>query len=91
MKISLLGFMGTGKTSVGKLLAEEMELSFLDTDELIVESSGLEIPDIFDTYGEEHFRQLEKKVLKDTVNKNKEFVLSTGGGIVLSEDNRKLL
>ena len=57
--IVLVGFMGTGKTSVGKRLAERLEMLMIDTDDIIAEDSGMAIPDIFARYGEAHFRDLE--------------------------------
>ncbi|MFW6386468.1 MAG: shikimate kinase [Bacillota bacterium] len=91
MKITLLGFMGTGKSTVGPLVAERLAVPFLDTDELIVEKAGQSIPEIFANRGEEYFRTLEKQVLAETIEKRSKFVLATGGGIVIAEENRKLL
>ena len=91
MKISLLGFMATGKSTVGRLLAREMELDFYETDALIVEEEGRSIAQIFEVEGEAYFRQLERIILKRVVTGEDDFVVSTGGGIVLAGDNRKLL
>ena len=63
--IILIGFMGSGKTSVGKQLAKVMQLPFVDMDELIVQKSGMEITEIFERYGESHFRELETECLKE--------------------------
>ena len=63
--IILIGFMGSGKTSVGKKLADTLNLSFLDTDEQIEKTSGMKIADIFEKYGEVYFRELETETLKD--------------------------
>ena len=63
--IYLVGFMGTGKTAVGKALAEELGFSFVDLDSLIEERAGLEIVDIFADKGEVYFRSLESDVLKE--------------------------
>lgn len=86
--IFLIGMMGSGKSTIGKLLSKELDLSFADTDEMILErSSEKTISDIFAKYGEDHFRNLEKKVLKEITHT--ESVIATGGGIILSEDNVK--
>ncbi len=90
MIISLLGFMGVGKTSVGKMLANRLHYEFVDTDDIIVEKSGLTIPEIFSSYGEEYFRNLEEKTLKGVLTKDN-MIIATGGGIVLSAINRKRL
>jgi len=86
MNIILIGFMGSGKTVVGQLLAKELGLDFLDTDELIEKSEGRKISEIFRVEGEEHFRDLETEVLK-TLQDYDNFVLSTGGGMVLRQAN----
>ncbi len=88
--ILLVGPMGSGKTSVGKLLANDLEKRFLDTDEQVMKKTGVDISYIFDMEGEEGFRKRERLALKECLNDNN-LVLSTGGGIVLSQDNRDLL
>ena len=90
MNIILIGFMGVGKSTVGRLLASELALSFLDTDQLIEQTETRAISEIFRTEGEEHFRALETEVL-ETLQDYDNFVLSTGGGIVLKEENVALL
>ena len=88
--IFIIGSMGSGKTSIGKILAKNNHLSFLDTDHEIIRSCGYSIPDIFEKFGEEHFRNLETEQLRkmDTIENH---VISTGGGIVLKDDNKKLM
>jgi len=85
MKIVLIGFMGSGKTTVGKLLAEKLSMEHVDMDDLLVEKSGRpSINDIFTKDGELTFRELEiavAKGLKDRQN----IVLSTGGGVVMNK------
>ena len=61
--IILIGFMGVGKTTVGKLLSQRMGYEFMDTDDLIVRMAGISIPEIFSRYGERHFRTLEKQAI----------------------------
>lgn len=90
MNIILIGFMGTGKTEVGKRLAERLSNDFLDTDELIEKSEGKKISDIFKDNGEEYFRNLETEVI-ETLQDYENYVLSTGGGIVLRDENVRLL
>lgn len=90
--IILVGYMGCGKTTVGKNLARICEMSFLDTDELIEEQQGRSISEIFATDGEEAFRDMETEVLKKMIEQRREgLVLSTGGGMALREENRALL
>jgi shikimate kinase len=84
--IALIGFMGTGKTSVGRLVAEVLHFEFLDTDELIEEYTGRSIPDIFSKDGEPAFRALEKKVVEELASKTKT-VIATGGGLPTNPDN----
>lgn len=91
MIISLIGFMGTGKSSVGEKLSDRLQYQYLDTDDEIVNRAGISIPEIFEKYGEKYFRQLEKDALERVVICNKDIVLSTGGGIVLSAYNRRIL
>jgi len=90
--IILIGFMGCGKTSVGKKLSETLDMEFLDTDELIEEKQGRTISSIFETDGEATFRVMETVCLKELLKRDgKPFVLSVGGGLPIREENRKLL
>mgnify|MGYP003307724951 CR=1 FL=1 len=88
--ILLIGPMGSGKTSVAKLLANNLDKKFLDTDEEVMKKTGVDIAYIFDMEGEEGFRKRECLALKECLNHNNT-VLSTGGGIVLAKENRDLL
>ena len=90
MNIFIVGPMGSGKSTVGKIISDELFLSFLDTDEEIETRTGASIDWIFDLEGEDGFRKRESSILQDMVQKNS-IVLSTGGGIILSEENRELL
>ena len=88
--IYLVGMMGAGKSSVGRLLAKRARKSFFDSDQVIEELTGVSIATIFHHEGEEGFRARERAVIADlTVLDN--IVLATGGGAILSEDNRKSL
>ena len=93
MMITLTGFMGSGKTTVGKVLADFLGCPFLDLDELIVKKAGKSIPDIFAQDGEPAFRLLEAKLLRQTVEKYAETtaVLALGGGAVLAPASAALL
>ena len=90
MNIFIVGPMGSGKSTVGKIISDELFLSFFDTDAEIEDRTGASIDWIFDLEGENGFRKRESVVLKEMVEKNS-IVLSTGGGIILSEKNRDLL
>ena len=78
--------MGTGKTSLGKLLAEKLGRSFIDLDQKIEQDTGLTIPQIFEMYGEKYFRELEKKAVEE-VSQRRNLVIATGGGTVKDEEN----
>ena len=88
--IVLVGFMGTGKTSVGQKLAARLQMPMIDTDDIIVKDSGMDIPDIFARYGETHFRDLESAAVRKAANLENH-VISTGGGVVLRESNLEML
>ena len=85
--IILVGFMGTGKSTIGKLLASQPGWQFADTDEVVEHQAGMPIAELFSSHGEVYFRSLESKVVQELLNGNKQ-VLSTGGGAVLAEQNR---
>ena len=82
--------MGSGKSTVGKIISDELLLNFFDTDEEIESRTGASIDWIFDLEGENGFRKRESDILQEMVQKNS-IVLSTGGGIILSDENRELL
>ena len=88
--IFIVGSMGSGKTSIGKILAKNNHLSFLDTDHEIIRRCGYSIPDIFEKFGEEYFRELETEQLKEMCGM-KDHVVSTGGGIILQKQNIELI
>jgi shikimate kinase len=90
MNIILIGFMGTGKSVVGHLLASELKLDYLDTDQLIEQAEGRSITEIFESDGEGYFRGVETEVL-ETLQDYDNFVLSTGGGVALKAENVALL
>jgi shikimate kinase len=80
VNLALIGFMGTGKTSVGRLIAEQLHFEYLDTDEMIQTHTGRTIADIFKTDGEPAFRALEQKVVEELASRTK-MVIATGGGL----------
>lgn len=82
--------MGSGKTSIGKKLSKMMKFNFIDTDHLIEEKTGVDIPTIFEHEGESGFRKRENRILEDISNIENS-VLGTGGGIIILEENRKII
>ena len=88
--IYLIGLMGSGKTTLGKILSKKLDKQFYDSDHVIEEKLGVDVPMIFEYEGEAGFREREKDSLKELVSK-KNIVLATGGGIILSKSNRDLL
>ena len=89
-KIILVGMMGAGKTTIGKLLSNQLEFNFIDLDRKIEEKSGVKINTIFEIEGEEGFREREYLALNDALAEEK-VVISTGGGVVVKDINRSLI
>lgn len=92
--IYLVGFMGSGKTTVGRLLAERLGWNFVDLDEEIEAEQRMRIADIFDRFGEAHFRQIEKEALRRRVRaiqRGEPTVVALGGGAFAQPDNYALL
>lgn len=88
--IVLVGLMGAGKTAIGRLLAQELGVPFVDSDEEIVKAANMSIADIFERDGEPFFRQKETQILERLLD-GMPCVLSTGGGAYMSEQNRALI
>lgn len=87
MKIILIGFMGSGKTTIGKLLAEKLNLNFIEMDDVILKKSKRKnINEIFEKDGESKFRIIETEVAKELVNKE-HAVISSGGGVITNKIN----
>ncbi len=84
--IVLIGMMGSGKTTCGRLLAQRLDRAFVDCDELIEQFTGRTIPEIFETDGEDAFRGLESQVIRE-VSAQRDLVVATGGGAVLRQAN----
>ncbi len=86
----LIGFMGTGKSTLGRVLAERLHLEQVDLDEVVVQEQNMPISDIFSRYGEERFREMEHDVVcRYAAQPN--LIISPGGGAVLREENRKVM
>ncbi len=90
MNVAIFGFMGVGKSSVGRLVAEALGIEFVDLDEAIVADAGKDIPFIFRERGEEGFRELEKEATRMIAARDG-VVIACGGGTVLNEDNLEAL
>ena len=87
MNIYLIGMMGSGKSTLGKTLSEKIQKPFVDLDSEIEKTGGKSISEIFDIDGEEQFRKMETKQLKQY----SESIVACGGGIVLNDDNRNFI
>tara|TARA_B100001250_G_scaffold90706_2_gene75391 strand:+ start:3065 stop:3556 length:492 start_codon:yes stop_codon:yes gene_type:complete len=85
--IFLIGMMGAGKSTIGKLLSNNMKISFVDTDEEVEKHFNMPINNIFDKYGEEGFREIESLILE----KSTDSIVACGGGIVLKKKNRDFI
>jgi shikimate kinase len=90
-KIVLVGMPGSGKSTLGKVLAAKLNWNFYDLDDLIEKSAGKPIATIFPAHGEGYFRKLESSVLEKVLKKNEEFVLATGGGAPCFNENMELI
>jgi shikimate kinase len=84
--IALIGFMGTGKSTIGRMVAEMIHFTFLDTDHVIEGRAGLTISDIFAQQGEPAFREWERKIVEELTRRNKT-VIATGGGLPANDAN----
>jgi shikimate kinase len=91
MKVALIGMMGSGKTEIGKLLANKIGAIFIDLDFFIETQEKKSISELFDEFGEEHFRGVEENALAQIAFSPGKIVLACGGGVVLRESNRILL
>lgn len=89
--IVLVGLMGAGKSSIGKRLAKELNVPFMDSDNVIAEAAACSISDIFEIYGETIFRDLEKRVLVRLLTEEPPSVIATGGGAFLNESIRQII
>lgn len=88
--IVIIGMSGAGKSTVGKYVGQKLNMEFIDTDDIIIESTGKTIDRIFEEYGEDFFRHLESDLIKRIYSFEKK-VIATGGGVILNSENIRLL
>ncbi|MBD8521984.1 shikimate kinase [Lysinibacillus sp. FSL R7-0073] len=88
-KIYLVGFMGSGKSALGRRLSFLLKMPYYDMDHEIVRQQGMSIPQIFEKYGEAHFRKIETEFLKSF--RDEACIISTGGGVAINAENRKIM
>ena len=91
MTIVLIGLRGSGKTTIGRCLADKLWQKFVDLDEHIIQRAGQSIREIFESHGEEHFRDLETKALAEVLANHADQVIALGGGAPLRPENRQLI
>lgn len=91
IKIVLLGYMGSGKSTIANLLSEKTQIEAFDLDKIIEKRTGLSIKNIFEQKGEVFFRKLENQIFKEMISSEKEMVLSLGGGTPCYANNHELL
>jgi len=89
--IYLTGFMGTGKSRIGKNLSKKLNVNFIDTDDVIESKYKKSITQMFEVFGEEKFRQIETDIISEIINKSVKSVIALGGGSLISEKNQKLV
>mgnify|MGYP004508189359 CR=1 FL=1 len=89
-KIILIGMMGSGKSTIAQKLAHRLGFSLFECDEIFEKKFKIKIKDYFKQFGEENFRKEEENILKDLIKKDN-FIISTGGGVVLNKNNRNLI
>ncbi len=91
MNIILVGFMGSGKTTIARIISQKHNMRFADTDKLIEKKEHLTVKEIFDKKGEKYFRELERQLIKNEISFCNNCVISTGGGMPCFFDNMKNL
>jgi shikimate kinase len=89
--LAIVGYMGSGKSTVGRIVAEELSWEFVDLDAAVAERAGLSIPEIFESSGEPYFRNLERRELLNSLDGPRESVVACGGGVVIDPRNRARL
>lgn len=88
-KIYLVGFMGCGKSAIGRRLSYYLKMPYYDMDHEIVRQQGMTIPELFEKYGEAHFREIETEFLRTF--RDEACIIATGGGVAMREENRKIM
>lgn len=88
-KIYLVGFMGCGKSAIGRRLSYFLKMPYYDMDHEIVRQQGMSIPEIFEKYGETRFREIETEFLRTF--RNERCIIATGGGVAMNEENRRIM
>ena len=88
-KVYLIGYMGCGKSAIGKRLSYATRMPFYDMDTEIVRMTGMTIPQIFETYGEEYFRDMETEFLRTF--RDEHCIIATGGGVAMRQENREIM
>ena len=89
--IYLTGFMGSGKSRIGKNLANKLNVNFIDTDDVIELKYKKSIAQIFEVFGEKKFREIETEIISELINRSSESVIALGGGSLISEKNQNLI
>lgn len=89
--IVIIGFMGSGKTRVGKRLSQDLDIPFIDVDKLIVKKLGMSIKEIFDKFGEPYYRAMETMMVKALIEEKEQRIVSLGAGLPMQEQNQKYL
>ena len=91
MRIFIIGYMGAGQSTIGRRLANRMQLPFIDLDDAFESKFKYSIPRFFDHFGEDRFRELENRCLNEIINDHEDAVISTGGGTACFYENMKLM
>jgi shikimate kinase len=91
MRIFIIGYMGAGKSTIGKRLANKLGIAFVDLDDAFEAKYRYSIPRFFDHFGEERFREFEHQCLKEIIDENEDGVISTGGGTACFKDNMAMM
>ncbi|MEA3480091.1 MAG: shikimate kinase [Bacteroidota bacterium] len=91
MRLFIVGFMGAGKTTIGRSLAKKLKYKFVDLDELFEDKFHFSIANFFDRFGEDKFREFEHQLLKQTIIEHDDLIISTGGGTPCFYDNMDIM